>query len=87
MAAITNEVLAEKIDNLNLRFVSMEKKIDSMPGAFISHEVLELKLDPLSNRLAVVENRKTLTTWGIPILCTVAASVITFLIISNLSKG
>jgi hypothetical protein len=86
MVAITNEVLAEKIDTLNIRFISMEKKIDDMPSAFVSHEVLELKLGPIEAKIIEVDRRKVLQTWVLPIISAVTGSVITFLVISNLSR-
>ena len=87
MAQITNEVLAEKMDGVIRRLGEMEKKIDAMPSAFVSHEVLDLKLGALQDRVTELEKRKTAVAWGIPIVCTVAGSVITYLIIANLSRG
>lgn len=84
MASITNEVLAEKIDSLNLRLVSMEKKIDAMPSAFVSHEVLELKLAPLENKLTEVERRKSLLVWAIPTITAIFSSVMTWLVVERL---
>lgn len=84
MASITNEVLAEKIDGLGIRFGALEKKVDAMPSAFVSHEVLELKLGTLESRLAEQEKKRTALTWGVPVVTAVIGSVITFLVIQQL---
>ena len=84
MANITNEVLAEKIDGINLRLSGMEKKIDAMPSAFISHEVLDLKLGPIEGKLTELERKRTLMAWGVPAITGVLGSVLTYLIIQQL---
>jgi len=84
MASITNEVLAEKIDGITHRLVGLEKKIDEMPSAFVSHEVLELKLAPMAGKLKELDQRRNLITWGIPILATLVGSVFTYLIIEKI---
>lgn len=86
MASITNEVLAEKIDNINRRLGGMEKIMSEMPSAFVSHEVLELKLVPLEARLADIETRNSLSSWVVPLATAVLSSTLTYLIIQQLQR-
>lgn len=96
MTAVTNEVLAAKLDTLAENQRNLELKVEALPNqidhSYIRSDIFELRMKELDNQMLgirsnilTLENRKTLMNWVTPTLSAIFGSVLTFLIIQQLS--
>lgn len=95
--AVTNEVLAEKIDTLAANQKNLELKFEALPSqidhSYVRSDIFELRMKEIeSTQLSTkadilkLQNRKTLINWMLPTLSAIAGSVLTFLLIEYIKS-
>lgn len=90
---ITNEVLANKIENLSAQISELKLTVASYQTSFVPHDIFELRMKDLearatSNQLAIVrlEARKSGISPAVTIVWSLLASLLTFLLVEYLKR-
>lgn len=94
MTAVTNEVLAAKLDSLAEAQRSLELKVENLPGqidhSYIRNDIFDLRMKEMDTQILTIksniirlENRKSLINWITPTISAILGSVLTYLIIQQ----
>lgn len=95
MTAVTNEVLAAKLDTLAQNQRNLEIKVEALPSqidhSYIRSDIFDLRMKEMDTSILAIKsdmlklaNRKSLINWITPTISAVLGSVLTFLIIDRI---